>query len=83
MFVLDETTELAAKMLSKTCPSPHNFRLMRKVAAKTETLVFACADWDYDATLHRDMDRDAMGRCNALVDYMLRERYPARDAPVT
>ena len=33
MFVIDETTEVAAKMLSKTSPKPHNFRLMRKVAA--------------------------------------------------
>ena len=83
ILCIDEATEIASKMLSATMTHPHNFRLLSEFACVAKHLVLACADWDYDAHLHRDMDIDSLGRCNVLVDYLLRSKYPERNAPVT
>ena len=61
-MVLEETCELASKMLSATCPCARPFRLLRTVAAGAERVIYTDADFEADGPTD--------GRCLRLAKYL-------------
>ena len=61
-LLLEETCELASKMLSETCPCVRPFRLLRDVASTAERIVYTDADFEADGPLD--------GRCLRLAKYL-------------
>ena len=61
-MVLEETCELASKMLSATCPCVRPFRLLREVAAGAERIIYTDADFEADGPTD--------GRCLRLAKYL-------------
>ena len=61
-MVLEETCELASKMLSATCPCVRPFRLLRTVAAGAERIIYTDADFEADGPTD--------GRCIRLAKYL-------------
>ena len=62
MLLLEETCELASKMLSATCPCVRPFRLLRDVARGTERVLYTDADFEADGSND--------GRCLRLAKYL-------------
>ena len=69
MLLLEETCELASKMLSETCPDVRPFRLLRDVAQGAERILYTDADFEADGPDD--------GRCLRLAKY-LSPRLPLR-----
>jgi hypothetical protein len=61
-LLLEETCELAAKMLSATCPCVRPFRLLRDIARGAERVLYTDADFEADSTED--------GRCVRLARYL-------------
>lgn len=61
-MVLEETCELASKMLSTTCPCVRPFRLLREVAAGAGRIIYTDADFEADGPTD--------GRCLRLARYL-------------
>ena len=61
-MVLEETCELASKMLSATCPCVRPFRLLREVAAGAGRIIYTDADFEADGPTD--------GRCLRLARYL-------------
>ena len=61
-MVLEETCELASKMLSATCPCVRPFRLLRTIAAGAERVIYTDADFEADGPTD--------GRCLRLAKYL-------------
>ena len=61
-MVLEETCELASKMLSATCPCVRPFRLLREVATSAERIIYTDADFEADGPTD--------GRCLRLAKYL-------------
>ena len=61
-MVLEETCELASKMLSATCPCVRPFRLLREVAAGAKRIIYTDADFEADGPTD--------GRCLRLAKYL-------------
>ena len=61
-MVLEETCELASKMLSATCPCVRPFRLLREVAAGAKRIIYTDADFEADGSTD--------GRCLRLAKYL-------------
>ena len=61
-LLLEETAELAAKMLSGTCPCVRPFRLLRDVARGAGRVLFTDADFEADG--------ETDGRCVRLARYL-------------
>ena len=68
-LLLEETCELATKMLSETCKCVRPFRLLRDVARGANRLIYTDADFE--------ADDPEMGRCLLLAKY-LRPDLPVR-----
>ena len=61
-ILLEETCELASKMLSATCPCVRPFRLLRTVAAGAQRIIYTDADFEADSFTD--------GRCLRLAKYL-------------
>jgi hypothetical protein len=61
-LLLEETCELASKMLSKTCPCVRPFRLLRDLASSAERIIYTDADFEADGPHD--------GRCLRLAKYL-------------
>ena len=61
-LLLEETCELASKMLSATCPCVTPFRLLREVAHASQRIIYTDADFEADGNDH--------GRCVRLARYL-------------
>ena len=57
-LLLEETCELASKMLSATCPTPLPFRLRRTIARMAQRVLYTDADFEAD------------GRCITFARYL-------------
>ena len=57
-LLLEETCELASKMLSATCPTPLPFRLLRTIAQMAQRVLYTDADFEAD------------GRCITFARYL-------------
>ena len=68
-LLLEETSELASKMLSETCPCVRPFRLLKAVAQEVPRVMYTDADFEVDGSLD--------GRCKRLAHY-LRPNLPLR-----
>ncbi len=61
-ILLEETCELASKMLSATCPCVRPFRLLRTVASGAQCVLYTDADFEADSITD--------GRCLRLAKYL-------------
>ena len=68
-LLLEETCELASKMLNKTCPCVQPFRLLKHVARGAERVIYTDADFEADG--------QEDGRCFRLARYLC-PRLPIR-----
>ena len=62
LLLLEETCELASKMLGQTCPTVPPFRLLRDIAREAERILYTDADFEADGTTD--------GRCLRLHKYL-------------
>ena len=62
LLLLEETSELASKMLSETCKCVRPFRLLREVASGAERVMYTDADFEADGPNN--------GRCHRLAKYI-------------